>query len=110
VLAALAALLYNISDLVVVLYSNHPSRLPSIDVFASKDVLFADTVRNCEDAVYNANGAFLILSCDPGRDTWNTVMVMRHHWISNVQTAFLHSMLGHLRELVGSSRDWTVLL
>lgn len=34
-----------------------------------------DDVRNCEDILINEEEAFMLLSCDPGRDEWNTVMV-----------------------------------
>jgi hypothetical protein len=39
------------------------------------EIKFADTNRNCEDAVLDEKNGIAILTCDPGRDKWNTVMV-----------------------------------
>lgn len=39
---------------------------------------FADKLRNCEDALLDEAMGLAILSCDVGRDKWNTVMV---RWI-----------------------------
>lgn len=41
----------------------------------SCQVNFKDDVRNCEDILLDEEEAFMLLSCDPGRDEWNTVMV-----------------------------------
>lgn len=38
-------------------------------------VSFSDDIRNCEDVFLNDAEAWMLLSCDPGRDQWNTVMV-----------------------------------
>lgn len=37
-------------------------------------VLFADRIRNCEDGFVVPELGVAFLSCDPGRDGWNTVM------------------------------------
>jgi len=55
-------------------YGNHPSRLPSISNI-NYEIKFADMTRNCEDGILDEANDILILSCDPGRDQWNTVMV-----------------------------------
>lgn len=38
---------------------------------------FADKLRNCEDALLDEAMGLAILSCDVGRDKWNTIMVRR---------------------------------
>ncbi|KAF2097232.1 putative paraoxonase [Rhizodiscina lignyota] len=53
---------------------NTPAKLPSMNAFSSYKVLFQDTIRNCEDAVIDEDAGMALLSCDPGRDWWNTVM------------------------------------
>lgn len=37
-------------------------------------IKFADRIRNCEDLTMVPEDGLAILSCDPGRDRWNTVM------------------------------------
>lgn len=56
-------------------YANHPDRLPSIQNI-DYEIKFADTNRNCEDAILDEKNGVAILSCDPGRDKWNTIMVL----------------------------------
>ncbi|KAL4759121.1 serum paraoxonase/arylesterase family protein [Aspergillus foveolatus] len=54
---------------------NKPENLEEINKFSSSALRFANTgVRNCEDGIIVEEDAFAILSCDPGRDLWNTVM------------------------------------
>lgn len=43
--------------------------------FTSYDVKFTDQVRSCEDVVLIEDWGLALLVCDPGRETWNTVMV-----------------------------------
>ena len=57
------------------MYTNAPSRIQTVNKLGSIDVKFADVLRNCEDAVLDTAEGFALLSCDPGRDSWNTVMV-----------------------------------
>lgn len=40
-----------------------------------RQIKFRDQIRNCEDVVLDEGAGVAILSCDPGRDRWNTVMV-----------------------------------
>ncbi|KAL4973718.1 hypothetical protein BDW66DRAFT_141677 [Aspergillus desertorum] len=54
---------------------NKPQNLKEINQFTSSTLKFANTdLRNCEDGIIVEEDAFAILSCDPGRDLWNTVM------------------------------------
>ncbi|KAL4922627.1 hypothetical protein BDW62DRAFT_215680 [Aspergillus aurantiobrunneus] len=53
---------------------NKPENLPEINRFAASSLKFANTVRNCEDGIIVDDDAMAILSCDAGRDLWNTVM------------------------------------
>ncbi|KAF2425326.1 calcium-dependent phosphotriesterase [Tothia fuscella] len=53
---------------------NHPKLLPEISEFEDYKIKFADQIRNCEDVVLDEKRGTAILSCDPGRDKWNTVM------------------------------------
>lgn len=59
-------------------YGNAPSRLPRVNNVKNLQVKFADQIRNCEDVAIDAFEGFAILSCDPGRDLWNTVMVCKY--------------------------------
>ncbi|KAL6236257.1 hypothetical protein BDW75DRAFT_117360 [Aspergillus navahoensis] len=57
------------------LFKNKPEALKEINKFTSSTLKFANSgVRNCEDGIIIEEDAFAILSCDPGRDLWNTVM------------------------------------
>lgn len=55
---------------------NAPGRLQPFSTFPSYEIKFAGKIRNCEDGVMldDSNG-WALLSCDFGRDKWNTVMV-----------------------------------
>jgi len=55
-------------------YANTPGRLPRISNI-DYEIKFKEVTRNCEDAILDDKNAIAILSCDPGRDKWNTVMV-----------------------------------
>lgn len=46
-----------------------------VNTFKSHEVLFKDYVRNCEDVLMEESLGVAFVSCDPGRDRWNTVMV-----------------------------------
>ncbi|KAL4938888.1 hypothetical protein BDV06DRAFT_231469 [Aspergillus oleicola] len=54
--------------------NNKPENLLEINKFSTSSLKFANKVRNCEDGVIVQEDGFAILSCDPGRDLWNTVM------------------------------------
>jgi arylesterase / paraoxonase len=73
--ALLTALLYSRSGPLSLLYTNAPSRIQKVNRLGHVDVKFEDVLRNCEDVVLDTKEGFALLSCDPGRDSWNTVMV-----------------------------------
>jgi arylesterase / paraoxonase len=54
---------------------NAPHKLKEISAFKSHKIKFPDTLRNCEDILLDEELGIAYLSCDPGRDRWNTVMV-----------------------------------
>ncbi|KAI6642439.1 hypothetical protein MCOR14_002520 [Pyricularia oryzae] len=67
------------------IYANRPHKLPPVNAsfVATTEaggsggrhaVLFADRIRNCEDGFAVPELGVAFLSCDPGRDGWNTVM------------------------------------
>jgi arylesterase/paraoxonase len=49
--------------------------IPYPDVFKDYRIKFEKEVRNCEDIILDEARGAAILSCDAGRDRWNTVMV-----------------------------------
>lgn len=57
------------------LLASRPSKLQNLNTFESYEIMFADQIRNCEDVILEEGLAIAFLSCDPGRDRWNTVMV-----------------------------------
>ncbi|RDW57840.1 uncharacterized protein DSM5745_11358 [Aspergillus mulundensis] len=63
------------------LFKNKPENLPEINAFSSSSLKFTDKpgLRNCEDGIVVPEDGFAILSCDPGRDLWNTVMGTFYH-------------------------------
>lgn len=73
--AGLSAFVYSRASLLRVFYSNAPGRLTHINNVKNLQVKFADQIRNCEDCAIDTHEGFALLSCDPGRDLWNTVMV-----------------------------------
>lgn len=74
-LAPLAALLAARLRMLSLAYFNAAVRMPRHSNFSSYEVKFADQIRNCEDAVLVETKGIALLACDPGRETWNTVMV-----------------------------------
>ncbi|KAF2275020.1 uncharacterized protein EI97DRAFT_494930 [Westerdykella ornata] len=74
VLAGLSPWLYDRYQIFSHMMANRPGKLIEINAFKSHDVLFQDAIRNCEDVVLAEKGGIAILSCDAGRDNWNTVM------------------------------------
>ncbi|KAJ0417938.1 hypothetical protein BJY00DRAFT_288683 [Aspergillus carlsbadensis] len=63
---------------VSLLINNKPENLPEINKFSSSSYKLINKVRNCEDGIIIEEDAFAILSCDAGRDLWNTVMGTFH--------------------------------
>lgn len=64
--------------MLTLLFSNHPNNLPELNKFSTSSVKFQNKLRNCEDGIIIDEDALAILSCDPGRDLWNTVMGTFH--------------------------------
>ncbi|KFH43163.1 hypothetical protein ACRE_061160 [Hapsidospora chrysogenum ATCC 11550] len=75
VLAALSPYLYDLGRVVRILIINDPEKLPKVANFTAHATLFGDHMRNCEDMFMDSTSGFAIVSCNPGRDDWNTVMV-----------------------------------
>jgi len=61
--------------------ANTLERNPPIYNIKNHEVNFRDRIRNCEDVLLDEAMGIAILSCDPGRDRWNTVMVRRKRYI-----------------------------
>lgn len=57
---------------------NAPEKLPNISAFASVEIKFRGEVKNCEDVVMDESRGIALLSCDPSRDHWDTIMVGSH--------------------------------
>jgi len=71
--------------------SNRPGSLQTINNLKSYDIKFADRIRNCEDVILEESAGIAILSCDPGRDKWNTVMVcIKSRFHTQVTASNLH--------------------
>ncbi|OCK76845.1 calcium-dependent phosphotriesterase [Lepidopterella palustris CBS 459.81] len=73
-LSFLGPYLYDLGRELVMIVRNTPDRINTFSVFREKQIKFADRVRNCEDAVLDESMGLAILSCDEGRDKYNTVM------------------------------------
>ena len=56
--------------------SNRPGKMQPVNNFSSYEIKFHDRIRNCEDILLEEDLGIAFLSCDPGRDRWNTVMVI----------------------------------
>lgn len=57
------------------IFASRPGNLQKIYNIKSHEVKFQDRIRNCEDVLVEEGMGVAFLSCDPGRDRWNTVMV-----------------------------------
>jgi arylesterase/paraoxonase len=56
------------------LLANRPGKFQSLNNFKSHEITFQDQLRNCEDVLLEEEMGMAFLSCNPGRDQWNTVM------------------------------------
>lgn len=77
VLSLMAALLYSRSGMLKMLHNDVSDDLQRVNNISTASVEFAGVVRNCEDVLFNEEGGWALLSCDHGRDTWNTAIVRR---------------------------------
>ncbi|OCL02849.1 putative paraoxonase [Glonium stellatum] len=66
--------LYDREQVIESFFRNAPDKLKKFSTFKEYEVKFADRLRNCEDALLDEAMGLAILSCDVGRDKWNTVM------------------------------------
>lgn len=57
-----------------IIFGNTPSKLIEVNLLPSHEIMFEDTLQNCEDVLMIPGQGVAILSCDQGRDMWNTVM------------------------------------
>ncbi|KAF2651636.1 calcium-dependent phosphotriesterase [Lophiostoma macrostomum CBS 122681] len=73
-LAAIAPYLYDRYVSVSNMLANRPSKFTPIYNIKSHEFKFQDRLKNCEDVLLDEGSGLAILSCDPGRDRWNTVM------------------------------------
>ncbi|KAJ4293112.1 hypothetical protein N0V90_008394 [Kalmusia sp. IMI 367209] len=55
-------------------FKNRSGHLTPVYNIKSHEIAFSDRIRNCEDLLLDEGLGVAILSCDPGRDHWNTVM------------------------------------
>ncbi|KAF2856929.1 calcium-dependent phosphotriesterase [Plenodomus tracheiphilus IPT5] len=74
VIALIAPYLYDRYIALSAILSNGPGKLQNLNSFKSHEVKFRDRIRNCEDVLVEEGMGIAFLSCDPGRDRWNTVM------------------------------------
>ncbi|KAI8937690.1 hypothetical protein NX059_005391 [Plenodomus lindquistii] len=74
VVALVAPYLYDRYIALSALLSNAPGRIENLNSFKSHEIKFQGRIRNCEDVLVEEVMGIAFLSCDPGRDRWNTVM------------------------------------
>ncbi|KAG9202046.1 hypothetical protein G6514_004714 [Epicoccum nigrum] len=72
--ALLAPWLYDRYHAFSPMLANRPSLYQNLNTFKSHDIKYRDQLRNCEDVIIERSLGLAFLSCDPGRDRWNTVM------------------------------------
>ncbi|USP82527.1 hypothetical protein yc1106_09801 [Curvularia clavata] len=54
--------------------ANRPGKFENLNLFEQYEIKFSDRLRNCEDALIEEGKGIAFVSCNPGRDQWNTVM------------------------------------
>ena len=55
--------------------ASRPGSFRNVQTFKSHGVKYQNELRNCEHVVMEKSVGIAFLSCDAGRDRWNTVMV-----------------------------------
>lgn len=73
--AAVAPWLYDRYIAFAPMVASRPESFQNLQTFKSYEVKYQDRLRNCEDVIMEESLGIVFLSCDPGRDRWNTVMV-----------------------------------
>ncbi|KAL1301465.1 hypothetical protein AAFC00_005714 [Neodothiora populina] len=67
--------LYSRVQLIRGLQKNAPEVIEGLSAFPSHEVKYVGQLRNCEDVILlDESDGWALLSCDAGRDHWNTVM------------------------------------
>ncbi|KAF2501860.1 putative paraoxonase [Lophium mytilinum] len=54
--------------------TNAPHKITPLSTFKSQESRLTHSIRNCEDGLMDEAMGLAILSCDAGRDSWNTVL------------------------------------
>ncbi|USW50093.1 Putative six-bladed beta-propeller, TolB [Septoria linicola] len=83
---ALSAFIYSRWSILPTFVLNAPGRLAQVNTLKDYEVKFQNVVRNCEDIYLSEKGQWALLSCDPGRDLWNTVMGVFVSSVAPVET------------------------
>ncbi|KAK0864383.1 hypothetical protein LTR87_015832 [Friedmanniomyces endolithicus] len=73
-LALTTTFVYTHRDTLYTFYANRPGSLKDFNILPNAGVEHEDVVRNCEDIYMDDVEGWAVLSCDPGRDKWNTVL------------------------------------
>ncbi|KAF1940494.1 hypothetical protein EJ02DRAFT_406476 [Clathrospora elynae] len=73
-LAVIAPYLYDRYVALSGMLANRPGSFQNLNKFESHEIKFQDQLRNCEDVLLEEGMGIAFLSCNPGRDRWNTVM------------------------------------
>ncbi|KAF1933940.1 calcium-dependent phosphotriesterase [Didymella exigua CBS 183.55] len=74
IFAAVAPWLYDRYTAFSPMVVSRPGSFQNMQTFISHEVKYRDRLRNCEDVIMVESLSVAFLSCDPGRDRWNTVM------------------------------------
>ncbi|KAF2709501.1 hypothetical protein K504DRAFT_432112 [Pleomassaria siparia CBS 279.74] len=78
ILAMITPWLYDRYQAMSCMLKNRPGSLQPIYNIKQHKMKFRDQIRNCEDILLDEGMGVAFLSCDPGRDRWNTVMGSFH--------------------------------
>lgn len=74
ILAAIYPYIFARLQALSLFFANRPGRITEIRTWTDHSVKFRDRIRNCEDGLIVEEDGIAILSCDAGRDLYNTVM------------------------------------
>lgn len=70
-----------------------PSSWHPFTTNGNAEIIHKHRLKYCEDVLFDHKQELAILSCDPGRAEWNTVMVSEPH--SSVGQEILTALLGY---------------
>lgn len=87
-LAAVAPWLFDRYTAFSPMAASRPGRFQNLQAFTSYEVKYQHSLRNCEDVILEETLGIAFLSCDPGRDRWNTVMVNSRFEIEHGASAY----------------------